>query len=106
MSEIRGKVIAITGASSGIGEASALDLAEQGAVLVLGARRSDKLAALCNRITSAGGEASFSVTDVKKREDVARLVDLAVERHGRLDVQVSNAGIAPISPLDDLRVED
>jgi NADP-dependent 3-hydroxy acid dehydrogenase YdfG len=106
MSEIRGKVIAITGASSGIGEAAAVHLAEQGAVLVLGARRSDKLATLCDSITSAGGQASFSITDVKKREDVARLVDMAVERHGKLDVLVSNAGIAPISLLDDLRVED
>jgi NADP-dependent 3-hydroxy acid dehydrogenase YdfG len=106
MSEIRGKVIAITGASSGIGEAAAVHLAEQGAVLVLGARRSDKLATLCDRIISTGGQASFSITDVKKREDVARLVDMAVERHGKLDVLVSNAGIAPISLLDDLRVED
>lgn len=106
MPEVKGKVIAITGASSGIGEATAMLLAEQGAIVVLGARRADKLAALCDRITEMGGTASFSVTDVTRREDVSRLINLAVERYDRLDVMVSNAGIAPISLIDELRVED
>lgn len=106
MSEIEGKVIAITGASSGIGEATALHLAARGAKLVLGARREDRLTALCERIVSRGGSASFVVTDVRRRVDVADLVDKAVREHGKLDVLVSNAGIAPISLLDDLRVED
>jgi NADP-dependent 3-hydroxy acid dehydrogenase YdfG len=106
MSEITGKVVAITGASSGIGEATALLLAERGAKVVLGARRSDQLEALTARIADAGGEASFVRTDVTRREDVAKLVGVAGERYGRLDVLVNNAGVMPISPLDDLRVED
>ncbi|MGP3945006.1 SDR family oxidoreductase [Streptomyces sp. 6N106] len=106
MSGIEGKVIAITGASSGIGEATALLLAERGAKVVLAARRSDRIEALAARITEAGGEAVPVVTDVKRREDLSRLVATARERYGKLDVLVSNAGISPISALDDLRVED
>jgi len=105
MTGIKGKVVVITGASSGIGEATALHLAECGATVVLGARRTERLTALCERIASKGGTASYRVTDVRRREDVARLVQLAVERHGKLDVLL-NAGIAPISLLDELRVED
>src|SRR3989441_1403591 len=101
-----GKVVAITGASSGIGEATALLLAERGAKLVLGARRSDRLEALANRIAGAGGEAAYARTDVKRRDDLNGLVKLACERYGKLDVLVNNAGIGPVSPLDDLRVED
>ncbi|WP_375419523.1 SDR family oxidoreductase [uncultured Hymenobacter sp.] len=103
---ITGKVIIITGASSGIGEATALLLAERGAKLVLGARRPEPLAALVARIAAAGGEAASAATDVARRADVAALVQLAQERFGRLDVLVSNAGIAPISLLDELRVDD
>ncbi|MCG0287351.1 SDR family oxidoreductase [Streptomyces sp. PSAA01] len=106
MSGIEGKVIAITGASSGIGEATALLLAERGAKVVLAARRSDRIDALAARITEAGGEAVPVVTDVKRRADLSRLVATARERYGKLDVLVSNAGISPISALDDLRVED
>jgi NADP-dependent 3-hydroxy acid dehydrogenase YdfG len=106
MSEIEGKVVAITGASSGIGEATALLLAERGAKVVLGARRSDRLEALAARITSAGGEVAHARTDVRRRDDLSALVDLAGNRFGRLDVLVNNAGVMPISPLDDLRVED
>ncbi|WP_458084211.1 SDR family oxidoreductase [Streptomyces malaysiensis] len=106
MSGIEGKVVAITGASSGIGEATALLLAERGATVVLGARRSDRIEALAARIAGAGGEAVPVATDVKRRADLSRLVATARERYGKLDVLVSNAGISPISPLDDLRVED
>jgi NADP-dependent 3-hydroxy acid dehydrogenase YdfG len=105
-SGIQGKVVAITGASSGIGEATALLLAERGAKLVLGARGSDRLKALAVRIADAGGEASHAPTDVRRRDDVSALVKLACERYGKLDVLVNNAGIAPISLLDELRVDD
>jgi NADP-dependent 3-hydroxy acid dehydrogenase YdfG len=106
MSGIENKVVVITGASTGIGEATALLLAERGAKVVLGARRADRLEALVARITDAGGEAAYARTDVKRREDVAALVELARERYGRLDVLVNNAGIGPISALDELRVDD
>ncbi|WP_413812024.1 SDR family oxidoreductase [Streptomyces sp. OE57] len=105
-SGIEGKVVAITGASSGIGEATALLLAERGAKVVLAARRSDRIEALAARIAGSGGEAVAVVTDVKRRTDLSRLVATARERYGKLDVLVSNAGISPISALDDLRVED
>jgi NADP-dependent 3-hydroxy acid dehydrogenase YdfG len=103
---IEDKVVAITGASSGIGEATALLLAERGARLVLGARRADRLEALASRIVAAGGQAAYAATDVKRRDDIARLVGLARERWDKLDVLVSNAGIGPISPLDALRVAE
>jgi NADP-dependent 3-hydroxy acid dehydrogenase YdfG len=106
MSEIEGKVVAITGASSGIGEATALRLAERGAKVVLGARRADRLLSLAERIEKAGGEAAYRPTDVKRRDDLTNLVGLACARFGKLDVLVSNAGVGPISLLDDLRVED
>ncbi|MEV8566675.1 SDR family oxidoreductase [Streptomyces sp. NPDC051322] len=106
MSGIQGKVVAITGASSGIGEAVAVLLAERGAKVVLGARRPDRLAALAARIERAGGEAAWARTDVTRRADLSGLVELARERYGKLDVLVSNAGVGLISPLDDLRVED
>ncbi|WP_327739367.1 SDR family oxidoreductase [Streptomyces nojiriensis] len=103
---IAGKVVAITGAGSGIGEATALLLAERGAQVVLGARRTERLEALAARIERAGGRAAWIRTDVTRRGDVSGLVDLARERYGRLDVLVGNAGVGLISPLDELRVED
>ncbi|WP_217605883.1 SDR family oxidoreductase [Chitinophaga sp. GbtcB8] len=103
---LKGKVVAITGAGSGIGEATALLLAAGGAKVVLGARRINRLEALAARITTAGGEAIYIQTDVKRRDDMTQLVTFACERYGRLDVLVSNAGVGPISPLDELRVED
>ena len=106
MSIVKDKVVVITGASSGIGEATAHLLAEQGAKVVLGARRADRLQALSARIANAGGDAAWALTDVKQREDLSRLVNLACDRYGRLDVLISNAGVGPISPLDELRVDD
>jgi NADP-dependent 3-hydroxy acid dehydrogenase YdfG len=106
MSNITGKVVGITGASSGIGEATALLLAQRGAKVVLGARGLDRLEALAARITDAGGNAAFVRTDVRRRDDLSNLVALACERYGKLDVLVNNAGVMPISPLDDLRVDD
>jgi NADP-dependent 3-hydroxy acid dehydrogenase YdfG len=103
---IEGKVVAITGASSGIGAATALRLATSGAKVVLGARGSQGLVAIANEIADAGGQAIYVSTDVRRREDLLALVELAKERFGRLDVLVSNAGVGPISPLDDLRVDE
>jgi NADP-dependent 3-hydroxy acid dehydrogenase YdfG len=106
MKGIKGKVIAITGASSGIGEATAHLLAERGAKVVLGARGAERLQSVASLIVEHGGDAAYIETDVRRREDLTGLVALATERHGRLDVLVSNAGVGPISPLDELRVED
>ena len=106
MTAIAGKVVAITGASSGIGEATALLLASRGARLVLGARRSDRVDELARRIAAAGGEAAGLAVDVRRRDGLAALVALACGRYGKLDVLVSNAGVGPISLLDDLRVDD
>ncbi|MFE7171294.1 SDR family oxidoreductase [Streptomyces sp. NPDC057616] len=106
MSGIEGKVIALTGASSGIGEATASHLASQGARMVLGARRQDRLTAVVDRITAQGGSAVGVVVDVTRREDLKRLTDAAVDRFGRLDVLVSNAGTMAVSPFDELRQDD
>ncbi|WP_030897348.1 SDR family oxidoreductase [Streptomyces sp. NRRL F-5126] len=106
MDGIDGKVVALTGASSGIGAATASLLAARGAKVVLGARRAERLEALAARITADGGSAAWAEVDVRRRSDLAGLVALARERYGALDVLVSNAGIGPISPLDELRVDD
>ncbi|WP_435602440.1 SDR family oxidoreductase [Streptomyces sp. bgisy130] len=106
MSGTEGKVVAITGAGSGIGAATALLLAEQGARLVLGGRRTERLAEVAARIEEAGGAAVHLRTDVTRRDDLHALVALAGERFGRLDVLVGNAGVGTISPLDDLRVDE
>lgn len=103
---ITGKVLVITGASSGMGAATARDLAAQGAKVVLGARRADRLEALVSEITAAGGEAIAVTTDVTKRADVQNLVDKTVETFGRVDVLFNNAGLMPLSPLESLRVDE
>lgn len=103
---ITGKVVAITGASSGIGRATALHLARGGAKVVLGARHEGPLAKLTEDIAGAGGEAIYRVTDVRKREDLEQLVGLARRSFGRLDALFSNAGAMPIGPFDELAVND
>ncbi|WP_432510155.1 SDR family oxidoreductase [Kineococcus sp. SYSU DK001] len=103
---VEGKVIAVTGASSGIGAASAELLAARGARVVLGARREGPLADLAGRIDPSGRRSAWRATDVTRPDDVHALVDLAGERFGRLDVLIANAGVMPISPLDDLRTRD
>ncbi|MFJ9588137.1 SDR family oxidoreductase [Streptomyces acidicola] len=99
------KVVAITGASGGIGEATARLLAQRGAAVVLAARRSERIDAIAQDIREEGGRAAACVVDVTKAEDLRRLVSTTIERYGRIDVLVNNAGIAPISPLADLDTE-
>lgn len=103
---LEGTVIAITGASSGMGEASARYFAARGAKVVLGARSEDQMRRIVDEITAAGGDAAFEVMDVTRREDTAALVARAIERYGRLDVFIANAGAMPIGPMDDLAVDD
>ncbi len=103
---IKGKVIVITGASSGMGEATARDLAKMGARVVLGARRKERLEALVKEIKEAGGQAESVVTDVVKRDDVKNLVDTAVKAFGRIDVLFNNAGLMPLSPLESLKIDE
>ena len=100
-----GKVVAITGASSGIGEATALLLAEQGAAVVIGARRIERLDALARDIHDRGGRAIACRVDVTRSEDLEELIGRAVDEFGRLDVLVSNAGISKIGPIADLDVD-
>jgi NADP-dependent 3-hydroxy acid dehydrogenase YdfG len=102
---INGKVVAITGASSGIGEATARHLADRGAPVVLGARRTDRLDRLVAEIEAGGGAAAAVRVDVTEPDDLRALVDVAVERFGRLDVLVGNAGVTRISTVADLDVE-
>jgi NADP-dependent 3-hydroxy acid dehydrogenase YdfG len=106
MSTLDSKVIAITGASSGIGAATAVELAARGAAVVLGARRTERLDSLVARIRAEGGRAEMLEVDVTKRADLEQLVALAVNRFGRLDVLVANAGVARIAPMADLDVDD
>jgi NADP-dependent 3-hydroxy acid dehydrogenase YdfG len=103
---VENKVVAITGASSGIGRATALLLASRQAAVVLGARREDRLKTVADEIVKAGGRAVYRPIDVVRRQDVQSLVDLACERYGRLDVLINNAGIGPVSRFDALRVDD
>ena len=100
------RVVAITGASSGIGRATAMTLAEQGASLALAARGAENLRSVAEEIEAAGGRVVALPTDVSDRASVQAFVDSACAAFGRIDALVNNAGIGPISPLDDLRVED
>lgn len=103
---IKGKVIVITGASSGFGKVSTLHLSALGAIVVLGARSTDKIEALAKEIQSKGGKALAVTTDVTEVKQVKNLVDSTVKEFGRIDVMLNNAGIMPLSPLEYLKVED
>jgi len=106
MENLADKVVVITGASSGIGEETARVLAEQGAKVVLGARRQDRLDALAGAIRKKGGAAVAQVTDVTQRSDVDRLVRRAVDELGPVDVMINNAGIMPVAPMAMVRVDE
>jgi NADP-dependent 3-hydroxy acid dehydrogenase YdfG len=103
---IEGKVVAITGASSGIGEATARHLARKGALVVLGARRTDRLEKLVGELRVQCARAEFQPLDVTQRASVAEFVRFSVARYGRLDVIVNNAGLMPISPLAALKIDE
>ncbi|MCE8017697.1 SDR family oxidoreductase [Halomonas sp. MCCC 1A17488] len=100
------KVILLTGASSGIGEATARRLAKQGYRLVIGARRTERLEALAQAIRNEGGSVEYRALDVTRREDVQAFADAALKLHGRIDVIVNNAGVMPLSPLASLKVDE
>lgn len=106
MSNIEGKIVLITGASSGIGEATARLLAAKGATVVLGARRLERLEQLAASITEAGGRAACRALDVTNCDDTQAFVDFAEQRFGRIDVIINNAGVMPLSRLDALKVEE
>jgi NADP-dependent 3-hydroxy acid dehydrogenase YdfG len=106
MSEINGKVVIITGASSGLGEATARRLAKSGAKVVLAARREDRLVALRDAIVEQGGDAIYKVTDVTDREQMQALAQATLDAYDRIDVLVNNAGLMPLSPLDKLKVDE
>ena len=102
---VNGKVVVITGASSGIGEASAKLLAKQGAKVVLGARHEEPLQKLVNEIQQSGGQAAYRVTDVSRQDDNQKLVDLALEKFGKVDVTFLNAGVMPVTMMSKLEVD-
>jgi NADP-dependent 3-hydroxy acid dehydrogenase YdfG len=103
---MEGKVVVITGASSGLGAATARLLAGQGALLALGARRKDRIDALADELRSEPGKAIAVQTDVTQRGQVKDLVDAAVNEYGRIDVMINNAGLMPQSLLENLKVDD
>ena len=103
---IEGKVVIITGASSGMGEAAAKHLSGLGATVVLGARRGDRIEKLAKEIQDKGGKALAFAMDVTQRDQVKKLVDATVEQFGRVDVILNNAGIMPLSPMDRLNVDE
>jgi len=106
MANIAGKVVVITGASSGIGEETARVLANEGAKVALGARRRERLDALAEAIRRDGGTAVVEATDVTRRADVDKLVQRAMDEFGRVDVMINNAGLMPVAPMEMVRVEE
>lgn len=106
MSSIEDKVVVITGASSGIGAATATKLGSLGAKVMLGARREQRLEELADIIVKASGEADYRVTDVTDRAQVQALADAAIERYGHVDVMFNNAGLMPLSSLASRKVDE
>jgi len=106
MLNVENKVIVITGASSGIGEATAKLLAKHGATVVLGARRSERLEAIAKEIRTAGGTAEYQTLDVTQRSQLEAIVQFAQSKFGRVDVLINNAGVMPLSALDQLKVDE
>ncbi|MBF59634.1 SDR family oxidoreductase [Halomonas sp. FeN2] len=100
------KVVLLTGASSGIGEATARWLAGQGHHLIIGARRTDRLEALAHSLREEGGSVDFQALDVTDLKDMQAFADFAIKTHGRIDVIVNNAGVMPLSPLAALKVDE
>lgn len=105
-SSIAGKVIVVTGASSGMGEAAARYLSEQGAHLVIGARRANRIEKLATDLIAKGANVIPVAIDVTRQADVQNLVDTAVKSFGRIDVLINNAGVMPLSPLENLQIEE
>jgi NADP-dependent 3-hydroxy acid dehydrogenase YdfG len=105
MQNIKGKVVAVTGASSGMGKAIAIELAKNGAKVILGARRTEQLDQLVEEIKSKGGEATFTKIDVKNKADLVQFVNTAVAQYGKLDVIVNNAGVSQLSRIDELDID-
>ncbi|WP_313570206.1 SDR family oxidoreductase [Pantoea piersonii] len=103
---ISGKVIVITGASSGLGECTARHLSALGAILVLGARRTERLQTLVTELEKQGGKAIAVATDVTRKEQVEALIKTAVEKFGRVDVLLNNAGLMQQSRLDSLKTDE
>jgi NADP-dependent 3-hydroxy acid dehydrogenase YdfG len=103
---IKDKVVIITGASSGMGEAAAKHLSSLGAAVVLGARRTDRIEKLAKEINDNGGKALAIIVDVTQRDQVKKLVDATVEQYGRADVLINNAGIMPLSLMESLHVDE
>lgn len=103
---VNSKVVIITGASSGLGEATARRLADRGAKLMLAARREDRLESLASELKAKGAEVSWQVTDVTDRKQLESLAEAASKTFGRIDVLINNAGLMPLAPLDALKVDE
>ncbi|MGJ3197711.1 SDR family oxidoreductase [Peribacillus frigoritolerans] len=106
MSNIEGKVVVITGASSGIGEATARLLAQKGVHVVLGARRTDRLEDLVSAIREKGGSADYQKLDVTNQDQMEEFISYAKNKFGRIDVILNNAGVMPLSPLEALKIDE